>query len=512
MNKFVAMLKDSYREAVDGWIFPVMLILAGIIIVLVGSASVRPLPAEVAVPRMIGSEGQGIQARQDRGQGTKPAIFFVKMEVSAVSASHSESEPWSEPLTFTVHFKKTQGPLAPAGVIIEMGEDRIPKDTASLKDLLIGGDPFKEAVRYWAGKPGEEKPKYSDDLAKEFVAALLADMGRMHGATVTQKPTKGGGLLDAAFGSSEVAFDVSVPRVERVAWAHYPRLFFGLVSLDFSGFRQPLGQLIYTLESTLLNGLGAWILLISGVIVTAGFIPNMLRKGAIDILLTKPLSRPLILFYKYLGGLCFVFLITTVAIGGVWLAIGLRTGVWAPGILLSIFGITFYFAILYACSTLVGVLTRNAIVSIVLTIVFWFLVWLIGAIYATVNVWDSINVLQSALQTQRQSEKGADKKENGQKDANGEKPPVADAPPPEPEAKIPKWVIGMFKWANRLTPRMSDLDTLTSGMIAKGLLSPSDGVRRDSRGINWAEVLAVAISWIVLLLGLATLRFVTRSY
>ncbi len=30
MNKFFAMLKDSYKEAVDGWIFTVMLVLAGI--------------------------------------------------------------------------------------------------------------------------------------------------------------------------------------------------------------------------------------------------------------------------------------------------------------------------------------------------------------------------------------------------------------------------------------------------------------------------------------------------
>lgn len=511
MNKFFAMLKDSYREAVDGWIFPVMLVLAGIIILIVASSSVAPVTADVAVPRMLGSSGQGIQVRQDRGHGIKPAIFFVKLEVSSVSSSNTGSKPWEGPLTFTVTFKKTQGPLAPAGAILELGEDRIPKDSASLGNLLIFGDPFKEAVRYWAGKSGEEKPKYTEDLAREFVAALLADLGRMNGATVTQKANGGGGIIGAAFGTTDTTFDVTVTGVERVAWAHYPSLLFGIAPLDYQGFRQPLGQLIYTVESTLLNGIGAWVLLIAGVIVTAGFIPNMLRKGAIDIMLTKPVSRPLILFYKYLGGLCFVLLITTVTVGGVWLAIGLRTGVWAPGILLSIFGITFYFAILYACSTLVGVLTRNAIVSIVLTIVFWFGVWLIGAIYATVNVWDSINVLQTAMQSQQKAEK-EDKQPVVKKEAKDGEQAKPETSIEEPKAVIPKWIIYTFKWANRLTPRMSDLDTLTSGLIAKGLLSPADEVRRDSRGINWAEVLGVAFSWIALLLGLATLRFVTRSY
>ena len=70
-------------------------------------------------------------------------------------------------------------------------------------------------------------------------------------------------------------------------------------------------------------------------------------------------------------GLLFVFLLCVVTVGGVWLVVGLRTGVWSPGVLVSIFGITFYFAILYACSTLFGVLSRNAIVCIVVTIVFF---------------------------------------------------------------------------------------------------------------------------------------------
>ena len=81
-----------------------------------------------------------------------------------------------------------------------------------------------------------------------------------------------------------------------------------------------------------------------------------------------------------------------------------------------------------------------------------------------------------------------------------------------PEEKIPRWLLGGFKWGNKLTPRTGDLDTLTSGLIAKGLLSPADEVRRAGRGVAWAEVLAVAGGWIALLLGLAMVRFVTRSY
>lgn len=520
MSSFLAMLKDSYREAVDGWIFAVMLGLAGVLVLLVASASVEPLPADAAIPSMVGraAEGDGgggggppgITVYGDRGRGGKPAIFFVRTEAADAASASPGAEPWAGPLTFTLTFRKTlNSRLAPAGVIFQPGDARLPTDTNSLKDLMIGGDPFKEAVRYWAAPAGGDKPAYSEDLAKEFVAAHLRDTARLE---VTEVKRKSAGLIGAALGGNDPTFAVTAGKAERVAWAHHPKLLFGAVSLDFQGFRQPLGQLIYTLESTLLNGVGAWVLLLAGVVVTAGFIPNMLRKGAIDLLLTKPVSRPLILFYKYLGGLLFVLLIFAATAGGVWVAVGLRTGVWAAGLLWSIAGITFYFSILYACSTLVGVLTRNAIVSIVLTIVFWFLVWLIGVVYTGLNAWDSVTVLQSAMQSQRQAERKQDKKADDKKADEKKAEEPAEAPAVVPESKIPRWLLLGFKWGNKLTPRTGDLDTLTSAQIARGLLSPADEVRRESRELKWGEVIGVAGGWVVLLLGLATLRFVTRSY
>ncbi len=57
-------------------------------------------------------------------------------------------------------------------------------------------------------------------------------------------------------------------------------------------------------------------------------------------------------------------MLTAVAVGGVWVVVGLRTGVWSPGLLYSVGGITFYFAILYSVSTLFGVLTRSTLVAI----------------------------------------------------------------------------------------------------------------------------------------------------
>jgi ABC-type transport system involved in multi-copper enzyme maturation permease subunit len=532
VNSFVAMLKDSYKEAVDGWIFAVMLGLAGVLILLVASSSVAPLPADVAVPKMLVADGP-LVVKQGRGAGPKQAIFLFRPQVSEATAPTGD-RPWDAGVTFTVSFAGDGGGFGAAGVEVELGEDRKPKAGTDVQQMLILGDPFQEAVRYWATEPGGEKPAYSEALAKEFVASFVADTAGLTVSSVAPAPPpkpkddgepkkkkKGGGMFGGFFGGGPKpppTFAVACGAGDRLRWAHQASFLFGAWTPQFK--QAPLGRLVYQLENTLLNGVGAWVLLLAGVIVTAGFIPNMLRKGAIDLLLTKPVSRPLILFYKYLGGLLFVFLLTAVAVGGVWLAVGLRTGVWATGLLGCVAGITFYFAILYACSTLAGVLTRNAIVSIVLTIVFWFVVWLIGTVYGFLNIFDTFNTLGQASRGGGAVQVETKDKDTGEPKAEVAPPPApADggAKPPTPpvtEPAIPVWLVTTFKYANMVTPRTGDLDDLTTRLVARDLLSQAElrsaGVLQKEP--QWAEVLGVAGGWIVLLLGLATLRFVTRSY
>jgi len=223
------------------------------------------------------------------------------------------------------------------------------------------------------------------------------------------------------------------------------------------------------------------------------------------------MSRPLILLFKYCGGMLFVFILTTFTVGGVWLAIGLRTGVWGPGLLYCIFGVTFYFAILYACSTLIGVLTRTAIVSIVVTIVFWFVVWLIGTIHNTITVLDNLEV-------QRERPASAAKADGKKDDGKTDKPKDGDEATTERDEnaapRVPKALVQTFDILNTVTPRTKDLDTLTTKLISQDLLSPAEQRQAGLKlkDLNWGEVLGIAGAYIALFLGLAMLRFVTRSY
>jgi hypothetical protein len=124
--------------------------------------------------------------------------------------------------------------------------------------------------------------------------------------------------------------------------------------------------------------MAGWVGLLVAIIVTAGSIPSLLQRGTLDLLLARPVGRPGILAAKYAGGCIFVFLVATLVIGGSWLAISLRTGHWNFYFPLTILTLTFFFAVLYSVSVLVGVLTRSHATAAVMTLLTWLACYGVG--------------------------------------------------------------------------------------------------------------------------------------
>lgn len=115
-----------------------------------------------------------------------------------------------------------------------------------------------------------------------------------------------------------------------------------------------------------------------GIVVTAGSVPSMLARAAVDLLLVKPIGRGRLLLYKYLGGLLFVLLHATVLIGGTWAALAWRSGWWNPGYLGCILVVTAFFAVLHAVAVLVGVVSRSAVAPILATLGTWIFCFFLG--------------------------------------------------------------------------------------------------------------------------------------
>ncbi len=105
---------------------------------------------------------------------------------------------------------------------------------------------------------------------------------------------------------------------------------------------------------------------------SSGFIPSMLEKGNIEILLSKPISRAELILGKYFGVSAMVLANIAYAILGFWLLIGFKFNYWDGSLLLAILTITFAFCLLYSLIILIGILTKSSLTAMMLTYLIFF--------------------------------------------------------------------------------------------------------------------------------------------
>ena len=96
------------------------------------------------------------------------------------------------------------------------------------------------------------------------------------------------------------------------------------------------------------------------VFASAGLIPSVLEPGRIELLLSKPVSRTHILLGRYLGNVLVVSCNIIYLVLGVWIILGVKTGIWSPLFLVSIATTIFAFAVLLSVVILIGVLFESA--------------------------------------------------------------------------------------------------------------------------------------------------------
>lgn len=81
---------------------------------------------------------------------------------------------------------------------------------------------------------------------------------------------------------------------------------------------------------------------------TAGFIPALLEKGGVEVVLSKPISRAHLLAVRALGILLVITVNLVVLVGGVWLVLGYKTRVWTSRFWLAAALALLAFAVLLA--------------------------------------------------------------------------------------------------------------------------------------------------------------------
>ncbi len=505
--KYIAILKDSLREALDSKVFYVTIGLACLVILFFASMRFRPLPADKGL--------QAIVAQFPREYLPGSFREGVSYRVNTVDlVKGDQDKPWEGEYEFHLIAQNEQLEGLRFCVVAWCMENKIPMKITEKaeRDFRARVEQLIQDVQHVP--PDEQEAFFMKEFKKGYIAALrvVIDFPLM------ERYIK---AMFVAHGSFEVT-DIQVEALEDPAalprhyipaqlvtsndpplaqllwcadywsrptvtkfrvnakgtpnnfpvWPHSTSLLFGAIGggEDTGG---PPAVLVYTVEDLILGRFGAAISMLIATIITAFFMPNMLQKGTIDLLLVKPIPRSLLLIYKYLGGLSFMFLNTVVIVIGMWFVIGVRSGLWGNRFLLMILILTFQFATFYAFSTLFSVLTRSTIVSIMTTCFLWLVLFVVGGFLYVPPT---------------EASKGESKSHGGS-------------------------TVDAIHFA---LPRYTDITSLSGRLIANDLLPESNYIRklveRTSSGYSWEESIGVTSGFILLTLGFSCWWFSRKDY
>ncbi|MEK6703994.1 MAG: ABC transporter permease [Planctomycetota bacterium] len=172
----------------------------------------------------------------------------------------------------------------------------------------------------------------------------------------------------------------------------------------------------------------AWGAVILALVSTGSMFPDLVTGGSIDLMLAKPISRLRLFLTKYVAGLLFTALQVSVFTVACFVVFGIRGGVWHPVIFWAIPIMVLFYSYLFSLCVLVGIVTRSALTSIIITIIVWFACFLL-------NTADSV-VLTIRVQKEMAQERITATIERKEKAARetfaAANPPVEGQPPVEP--------------------------------------------------------------------------------
>lgn len=335
MRPYLAVLKDSFREALASRVLWILIIVTTVLLVLVAPLgfkeekatrlrrnSVRNWPELAAKIKAQGADGQA-------SPGSR--IWSRLSDDLKAQLARFDDQSGGEGLGDFV------GPLVD-----------------ELNDVL-GDRSFYDAAAWKEFEPGDE----AADLLKRGVASLSGeDVVRLNRL-----------LLEAAYPDEIPRDEGSEIYIAYLGWT---------IGGALPMTRKQVTPAIKAVLGGIVNFFVGTLGVLAAILVTAPIIPHTFEAGAIDLLLSKPVSRSFLFLTKFVGGCAFITINAAYFIIGMWLIAGTRFDVWSGKLLWCIPLFLFLFAIYYCVSALAGVLWRNAIVSVVVTILFWATCFTVG--------------------------------------------------------------------------------------------------------------------------------------
>jgi hypothetical protein len=341
MRPYLAIIKDSFREALASHVLWIVLGLVSVLLLLLAPATYYSRASAGLRPGDVDSWMVLIEQIRDEG----------KSEQASPSQRIWTLLTEDERKVFTDATKLPEQP-SPR----DLGKfQRVAERATRALDRLLARDDFYDA-KSWEGIAASPELK---ELQKQDYAALSANDRQRFNRL----------LLEVAYPDNVSASPAKSLQFHYLVWDVG-------VPLPFrkSDLVDVIGNYLPWVIDTFVLSIG----LLVAVLVTASIIPQMLDPGSIHLLLSKPVSRPLLYLAKFAGGCAFVLLASTYLFVGLWLILGARLGIWEPRLLWCIPIYVMAFSVYYSVTALAGLIWRNTIVAVIVTMMFWVVCTLVG--------------------------------------------------------------------------------------------------------------------------------------
>lgn len=254
-----------------------------------------------------------------------------------------------------------------------------------------------------------------------------------------------------------------------------------------------------------------WFSLVLALISTCSIFPQFLQSGSIELALSKPVSRLRLFLLKYLGGLLFVAVQTSLFCTVAFIAIGLRLQEWSLSIFWAVPIITFAFSLIYCVGVLFGLLTRSTVFALLGALLFWSMTlvaqWTEDFIYKMAYVMPEIG-MQVNFATGQVEEAQSDTA-NGWKKGYSTIQAITNILPKTRECTLSLKRLIRFKERRSLLSGMQ-LDAMLAGEEPDGVFK--EAMQKYELRHSWFSLIGTSLIFEMLVLGLAATIFIRRDY
>ena len=135
---------------------------------------------------------------------------------------------------------------------------------------------------------------------------------------------------------------------------------------EVTGEAMTVERFLIEVESVV-AGAAYWVALLLGLFATAPLLSGLLERGRIDLMLSKPISRTLLLSGHVLGVWLAVLTMALYLFGMVWIVLSVKTGLWHGSFFLTVLVVVGIFAVMYSVVTFLTVLTNSTALALIVT-------------------------------------------------------------------------------------------------------------------------------------------------